>query len=73
VHALACQLAKQQHAGIAGARQLGQIQDEGSPGPAAGIAQEGHGIVPEASNNPDGREIGCLGHDQAERHPQILR
>ena len=39
VDALAAQPAQQQHAGIAGARQVGQVQDEGPPRPATGLAQ----------------------------------
>jgi hypothetical protein len=68
VEALARQAAKQQHPGIARARQLGQIQDDGPPGPATGLAQDRDGVVMQASDDPDGREIGRLGHDQAESH-----
>ena len=69
VDALARQPAEQQHAGIAGARHIGQVQDQGPPGSDTGIVQEGHRVVPEASSDADGREIGRLGHGQAERIP----
>ena len=66
--ALARQPVKELHASIASARQLGQVEDQGAPGSTAGIAQEGHCVVPEAPNDPDSREIGRLGHDQAKEH-----
>jgi hypothetical protein len=68
VDALACQAAQQQHAGITRARQVGQIQDEGPAGPVTGITQEGHSLVPKTANDPDRREIGRFGDDQAEDH-----
>jgi hypothetical protein len=68
VDALAGQPAKQQHAGIAGARQVGQIQDEGSSGLPTGLAQDDYRVVAEPSCNPNGREVRRLIHAQAEGH-----
>jgi hypothetical protein len=68
VHPIAGQPAKQEHAGLAQTRHLRQVQDEGPSGPLAGVHEEGHAVVAEASDNPDRREIWRLGHDQTEDH-----
>jgi hypothetical protein len=68
VDTLAGQAAKQQHTGITGVRQVGQIQDEGPSGPATGLAQDDYRVAVEAACYPNGGEVRRLVHAQAEGH-----
>jgi formate hydrogenlyase transcriptional activator len=62
------QATQQQHAGIRRAREIGKIQDEGTPRRVTGVGEQGHGVVTEPARYSDGRQVGRLGHDQTEHH-----
>jgi hypothetical protein len=68
VDSLPCQPAEEPDAGFAGARHLGQVQDEGPPGAITGIVQKGDPVVAESSSDADGREVRRVGHDQPKHY-----